>query len=492
MRQCILILDCGATNVKACLVDTSGNTVASHSLPNETVPDPFHSGGLIWDIDDIWYKLAVCSRKTCAEIVNIEIIAVTVTTFGVDGAAMKKDGTLCYPVISWQCSRTEKIERNISEYFDPAWLYQTTGLQSYHFNTIHKLIWLRENRPDVLNEMDYYVLMPSLILHRLSGEFVTDTTMAGTSMLTDIATRNFSGEILNKLDLSINVFPTLVEPGARVGKVTATAAEAMGISAGIAVIAAGHDTQFAMLASGAGVNQPVLSSGTWEILMVRARAASLQIPERISGVTIELDARQGLVNPGVQWVASGVLEWIGRMFYPDLAGDSSRYATMIQEASAIPAGSQGVTLIPELFPGGFSRKPGTLSGFTHETSRGYVYRAGLEALSCYLAYGLGKLQQVGNYTADDLICVGGGSKNPLWNQIRADVMGIPLKVLDMKETTALGAAMIAMTGMGIYKNIEEAFTEIESRYEVYSPGKNRERYRGIYEDFVERAFGDRL
>ena len=149
----------------------------------------------------------------------------TVTTFGVDGAAMKKDGTLCYPVISWQCSRTQSIEKNIQKYFDPEWLYQTTGLQSYHFNTIHKLIWLRENRPDVLTDMDYYVLMPSLILYRLSGEFVTDTTMAGTSMLTDNRIRNFSGDILKPLGLGKDIFPKLVEPGTIVGKVKADAAD---------------------------------------------------------------------------------------------------------------------------------------------------------------------------------------------------------------------------------------------------------------------------
>ncbi len=149
MVKAALILDCGATNVKACLVDTSGQIIASHSLANETVPDPHYAGGLIWDIGSIWDKLSVCSRKICGENKETEIIAVTVTTFGVDGAPMKKDGTLCYPVISWQCGRTGVVEKNISKYVDPEWLYKVSGLQSYPFNTIYKLIWLHENRPDV-------------------------------------------------------------------------------------------------------------------------------------------------------------------------------------------------------------------------------------------------------------------------------------------------------------------------------------------------------
>jgi L-fuculokinase len=489
MHKAILILDCGATNVKACLVDTTGHILSSHSLSNETVADPYFAGGLIWDVGDIWNKLAICSKKACSAAKDAEIVAVTVTTFGVDGAAMKKDGTLCYPVISWQCSRTESIEKNIQKYYDPEWLYQTSGLQSYHFNTIHKLIWLRENRPDVLQDMDYFVMLSSVILQRLSGVFVTDTTMAGTTMLSSLKKRTFSEEILKPLNLDADVFPTLTEPGTIVGKVTAYASEALGIKVGMPVIAAGHDTQFAILASGAGVNQPVVSSGTWEILMMRTPAESLRMPSLRSGVTIELDARPGLVNPGVQWVASGMLEWIGRLFYPDLKGDSSRYSTMIGEAGALTAGCNGVTLIPEIFPGGFSGKPGRIAGFTHETTRAHIYRAGLEALSFYLAYGLDKLQQVSNYSARDLICVGGGSKNQLWNQIRADILGIPVRAIDMKETTALGAAMVAFTGMGIYKDLEDAFAAAKIGYTEYTPGKEREIYRELYLRFVEEVFG---
>jgi L-fuculokinase len=486
MQKAILILDCGATNVKACLVDTAGHIISSHALPNETIADPNYAGGLIWDIEDIWSKLAACSQVVSRQ-ENTEIVAVTVTTFGVDGAAMRKDGTLCYPVISWQCSRTENIEKNINKYFDPEWLYQTTGLQSYHFNTIHKLIWLRESRPDVLDTMDYYVFMPSLILHRLSGEFVTDTTMAGTSMLTDNKGRCFSGDILLPLGLSPAIFPKLTEPGSVIGKVNAIAAEALGIQAGIAVIASGHDTQFAILGSGAGVNQPVLSSGTWEILMVRANSALLHLPSRDSGVTVEFDSQPGLVNIGVQWVASGVLEWISRLFYPELVG-GSRYVAMIKEAGEVPAGCNGIVMTPELFPGGFSGKQGSIQGFTHETSRAHIYRAALEALSCYLAYGLERLQEAGNYKAKDVICVGGGSKNPLWNQIRADVLGIPVRAIDLKETTAVGAAMAAWTGLGIYRNIEEAFAALNSSYEEFLPGNNRAKYGELYEGFVEKVF----
>ncbi len=240
MNKAILILDCGATNVKACLVDEGGVIISSHSLANKTIADPYFKGGLIWDIDDIWNKLLDCSKKVCSEAINTEIIAVTVTTFGVDGAPVKKNGEICYPVISWQCSRTENIEKNILKYYQPEWLYQTTGLQSYHFNTIFKLIWLRENRPDVLDETDYWLFMPSLIIYRLTGEFVTDTTMAGTSMLTDNKRRNFSEDILKPLGLDKSQFPSLAEPGTIVGNLKSDVAEALGIQPRQGISASPH------------------------------------------------------------------------------------------------------------------------------------------------------------------------------------------------------------------------------------------------------------
>jgi L-fuculokinase len=161
---------------------------------------------------------------------------------------------------------------------------------------------------------------------------------------------------------------------------------------------------------------------------------------------------------------------------------------MIDEAKAVQAGCNGLLMVPELFPGGFSGKPGTLQGFTHQTSRSHIYRASLEALSYYLRHGLEMLQQIGNYQATEVICVGGGSKNSFWNQIRADVLGIPLRALKMNETTALGAALTTFTGLGIYPNIEEAVASSNTTYMDFLPGEESERYNDLFRQYEEKIF----
>jgi len=483
MKKAILVLDCGATNLRAIVVDKAGQIMASHVLPNRTVNDPLYKGGLIWDLEEIWQKFITCTQQVMHALKDTEIGAVTVTTFGVDGAAMRNDGTLCYPAISWQCSRTVPVMDAIGKYIDPQRLYNLTGLQSYHFNTINKLVWLKENRPEVLKEMDHYVFMPSIFLHKLSGEFVSDATMAGTSMLTDLKKRDFSKEILKQIGLPTTIFPKLVEPGTIVGKITPAAAQELGIKAGIPVVAAGHDTQFAVYGSGASINEPVLSSGTWEILMVRANGDFVSLPTQKEGVTIELDAESGLIDLGVQWVASGVLEWVSKLFYPDLQKNADLYDIMIEEARLIEAGSKGVTVIPELFQGGFVNGKGSISGLQHDTTSAHIYRATLEALSFYTRHGLDMIQKAGNFKAESVIVVGGGAKNSLWNQIRADVLGIPVKVSDRKETTVIGAALFAMPAAGIYASISEASQNVASNNYIYEPGADSPVYQQLYQNY---------
>lgn len=492
MEKAILVLDCGATNVRAVAVDRHGNLITSHSLPNTVHPDPWLPGGLTWDVYEIWQKFAACSKAVIKNLVDFRIAAITVTTFGVDGAAMKKDGTLCYPVISWQCNRTVPVMDNIGKYISLSRLSAISGLQPFHYNTINKLIWLRENRPDVLNTADHYVLMPSVFLYKLTGEFVTDATMAGTSMLTDLKKREFSGEILSAAGIDKHLFPPIVEPGTVIGKTTPKASAELGIETGLPVVATGHDTQFAVFGSGAGINQPVLSSGTWEVLMARSAVANLTVPPVSAGVTLELDAVAGFVDSGVQWVASGVLEWIGRLFYAGYPKGEEQYKVMIDEASVIPAGSEGITVLPELFDGGFIPGNGLISGLKHNTTRSHIYRATLEALSFYARAALEILSDTGGFKPEFVWGAGGGTRNQLWNQIRADVMQLPFRTIKRSETTVLGAALFAMPAAGMYASVEEAAGAVENPVETFLPGNNQELYKRLYSDFKTQWLPKRL
>lgn len=464
----VIVFDCGATNIRAIALSSKGEILASGSFPNNTRPDPYFPCYRIWDINEIWDKLCLASRKVIEKVNPTRIAGITVTTFGVDGTLFDRNGNMLYPVISWQCERTRPIMAEIEKYIPLADLYAENGVLPFAFNTINKLIWLKENRPGLFDRQCMFLFMPSILTFMFSGEMVNDVTMAGTSMLTTLSSRRFSDRILGRIGLNSGLFGTPVEAGTIIGRVTKKAASETSLPEGIPVVATGHDTQFAIFGSGAGKNQPVLSSGTWEILMVRAEKTRTEKEQLEAGITTEFDSMPALYNIGNQWLASGVLEWAKKTLYSDV--HENVYEFMISGAEKVPPGSNGVKVIPGFFKELKDKPGGQILGLTLETTRDEIYRAMLEALAEKLKEGKKALEIAGGFRTEEIICVGGGSKNRLWNKLRADAAGVPLKIIHHKETTVLGASFFAQYACGNFSSPEEARSAIDYCAEIVEPG----------------------
>jgi L-fuculokinase len=457
----VIVLDCGATNVRAVAVNNFGKVLSIHSMLNHTCPDPNFPGGLIWDVDEIFWKLVTCTRDVVNRINPETVKVITITTFGVNGAPVDKKGRLLYPVISWQCQRTVPVMENIDKYIHLHKLFAINGVNKFHFNTINTLIWLKENHKKVIEKMEAFLFIPSLFIHRLTGNMVNDTTMAGTSMLTDILNRNFSSEILEAVHIPAK-FSILADPGTVAGHLLPAVASEMSLPAGIPVVLAGHDTQFALIGAGAQENEAILNSGTWEILMTRNQNVDLSIENLNAGVTNEFDAIPGMYNTGIQWLASGILEWIRYNFYGiESEKEPERvYDIMIREASETDIALEDIQVDIN-----FMTSRGSISGLGLKTSRAEIYRAALNALSKKTRVSLELLQSAGKFKAKSLIISGGGSKNNLWNRMRTCELGIPLRIVKESETTVIGAALFAFKGINLFTSVEEGLKAFSIKYE---------------------------
>ena len=465
----VIVFDCGATNVRVIAINGKGEILASESFPNQTRPDPFYPRYRIWDIKEIWSGMCLAAQKVVSRINAKNIAGVTVTTFGVDGTLLDKTGKMLYPVISWQCERTNPIMLNIDKYLSISDLYKESGVLPFTFNTINKLIWFAEQKPEIVEKSSAFLFMPSIFTFLLTGEMVNDTSMAGTSMLTNLKTRSYSEKILSRIKFPSEKIHAPVEAGTIIGKISAKASSETSLPAGIPVVATGHDTQFAIFGSGAEINQPVLSSGTWEILMVRSEAFKTGKKQIDSGITTELDSRQGLYNIGTQWIASGILEWVKKNLYAEIGENA--FEIMVSGAEKVPAGSNGVKVIPNFYEELRGSPGGQISGLTLESTRDEIFRAMLEALSARLALGKRALEDAGGFKTESILCVGGGSKNRLWNQLRADYTGVPLKIIGQKETTVLGASLFVQAACGNAASAEEARAAIKYKTEIIEPRK---------------------
>jgi len=466
-RNIVIVFDCGATNVRVIAIDSSGTIVASESYQNYSSTDPFYPSYRIWDVNLIWQQMCQASGKVTSTIPGSRIAGVTVTTFGVDGTLFDKGGKMLYPVISWQCERTRPIMENIGKYIPVGDLYGESGVLPFNFNTINKLIWFAEQKPDLIDKSYRFLFMPSIFSYFLSGEMINDATMAGTSMISSLSTRNISDNILGKIGFPSNRFGEIAEPGTITGKVTKAASAETGIPAGTPVVATGHDTQFAIFGSGAGKNQPILSSGTWEILMVRSESYKSGKEQLDLSITTELDSQKGLYDIGNQWIASGILEWARKNLYSDIK--ERVYEAMISGAEKVPPGSNGVSIVPKFYEELKGKPGGQILGLTMETTRDEIYRAILEALSERLVEGKDALEKAGGFKTESILCVGGGSKNRLWNKLRASYTGVPVKVIDQKETTVLGASLFVQSACGNASSPEEARSKIDYKTEIIEP-----------------------
>jgi len=486
-EKCAVVFDCGSTNITVVAVAPDGRILASASRPNEFAPDPEgQPGWLIWDVEALWGRLCGAAQEMVAGLAGAEPVACAVTTWGADGAPVRADGTLTFPPIAWACPRTEPLAARWANLMDPWDTYCETGYQVIPFNTLLKLIWLRENRPGALDEAECWMMMAGLLNHRLCGEKSVDATAAGTTMAVDMARRAWSAKMLSLAGLTADFFPRWVEPGSVIGQLSQPAAADTGLPPGIPVVAAGHDTQFAAVGACTRPGEAILSSGTWEILMLRDpnyRPTKLGYDE---GVLIEFDSEPGLWNPQLLMMGSGVLEWLRDLAFADLASRADRYEIEAAEASKVPPGAEGLVFLPSFVPStGPTKKYGTrgsLLGLELATSRGHLMRAALEGLSFQLRQALGILSEATGYDIKAVRVVGGGSKNALWNRLRADVTGLPVVVTAQKEATVVGAALFALVGAGVYSSIAEAQEAVRAGEEIVEPSPDR----GIYDDLYEK------
>lgn len=487
-EQVLMGIDLGATGIKAAAFTLDGKLVASASRRNGPVPQPGgEPGWLVWDADGIWDKVCECIREVIAHLASpSQVGGVSVSGFGVDGAAVDDTGALLYSLSSWHDTRNLEETAWLTQRISPYELYEITGFHNYNMQTANRLRWLAVHKPDVLKRAHRYLMTQDFLVNRLSGEFTTEITMASTTMLLDIDEGRWSDRIFDIIGVDRNIFPEISQSGRRIGSVTRAAAEKSGIPAGTPVATGGHDCEVGTL--GAGITDPetfVDITGTWEMIIA--------ILDRFT-------PNQALFDAGIDWerhclpdqylcqslmIAGGVVEWIAVNFFRDVSADAL-YATMIGEAQVYGPGAGGVTVLPSWNRGSgpfqAHHSLGTILGLTTTATRGQVVRAVFEAACYQLARQIKVIEDNTGATCGRLRALGGVQKNEFWLQMKADVTGLPVEVAANPEITLLGAAILAGIGAGVYADEHDALSRMKFPFSVYEPDLSRhEEYRERYE-----------
>jgi xylulokinase len=336
-------------------------------------------------------------------------------------------------------------------------------------------------------------MMADWIAFKLSGIAATDPTLAARTQYYDSTANAWSAEMLALIERGTD-FPAPVKVGgAALGPVKAEILSATGLAGTPIVGVGGHDHIVGAMACG------LYRPGTLVDSMGTAEALILGSTRPVSDfATIRRGYLQAPVEPGrMYWVGGSVFTSGGAMEWARALTGGADQATLIAEAKAAPPGSEGVVFIPHVGNGVSPPNPdpnarGAFLGLTVETTRGALYRAVLEGLAMQSRMILDDMARIPGVTppTGSPRLTGGGSRNPIFMEIKANVFGRPVTIVDEPESTALGAALLGGVAAGIFPDVETAVSGLERRESVVEPDPRiAERYDQLRETVFEPASG---
>lgn len=442
-------LDLGTTNCKAVLLDVEGHVLAkaSHSYRLH-IPQP---GWAEQDVRQVW--AAVISVLSA-------VAQAAPTPAAFDGICASgamhslfpiadETGTPLANAMTWADARATSVYKGLIADCDTHALYRRTGCPVHSTYHLQRLRWWHREAAEQAQAAHLWVAIKDWILHALTGVWATDLSLASTTGLLSLQDLTWDTEALQLAGVHPRRLPPLVASSDLVGTLTAEAAAVTGLPAGLPVIAGGSDGAMASLGTGvAAPGQAVITVGTSGAVRKIVDEPWFDPAERTWCYLLA----------GRRWIAGGAinngglaLQWAREKLYPDLAGEAG-YDRLAADAAACPPGANGVFLLPyfagERSPHWAPRDRGILYGLGMGHTRVDMARAAMEGVANCLADVWDALY--GTETAGDIVRLTGGiTRTPLWVQILADMLGVPLMALDVADTSATGAALLGMHALGL-------------------------------------------
>lgn len=482
-------IDIGTTGVKVMIFDLQGNPISSaYREYGCTFPYP---GWVEQDGEFLWQETCQATREAIAKsgVSPKDIAAVGLSTQRCTLVPVDKNGDALRPSISWQDRRTVKECDFIRSAVGEERYYQVTGLPIDPTWSVSKIMWIRDNQPEIYERAHKFVLDQERILHKLGAEtFPEDWSNGSLQGLMDIESFQWSDELITKLGIDRDKLPELVPSAKMVGRVSKKAAELSGFAEGMPIVTGGGDQQCAGI--GAGVIKPGFVEVTIGTAGVTLAFLDKPLRDPTRRLPCSAHAYPGKWEcEGLQLAAGSAYKWyrnalaILEVKVANQVGVDP-YNIINEQASALPPGSNGVICLPYFAGSGapnwdpFAR--GTLLGLTLAHERAAIARAIMEGVSLETREILEAMEALG-LELKEVRLTGGATKSPLWNQIQADIYGKPCAKLAVDEATTLGAAILGGVGAGVFNSLEEAVGEMVRVVETREPNPEaHRRYNELY------------
>jgi len=460
----VIGVDIGTTAHKVIIVDAKGTIVCEGSQLLKPVRSPFQ-GWAEQDTSD-WYEKITSTTKEVIEQANIppeQIGALGIANNGRGVILVDKDGKVLRPVILWLDTRTilDKTER---------------------------MKWIRENEPEIYAET-YKMIGPQAWLnYKLTGTWRDSSSSAFADELIDSETWDWDEKLVIESKIPSDMLPELILPGEVLGYITKNAAKNFGLPYELPIIAGGRDKQLGSLAAGCiEPDKMMLSLGTAVTIGTTSdRILDEPIFSQKSGIPFHYDSEMGF--GGGFWT----IRWFIEQFRENLSVESSAsYEELEKGAKDVIPCSEGLVVLPHWWGGQWFRLPfpnwekGAILGWTARHTIHHFYRAIIEGLLHEVRTYKEQMEQIIKSKFTDIRVIGGGSKSDFVLQIAADILGSDVSRIHTSSAEALGAAIVAAKGCGMYNSIEEAIQNMSRVIQTFKPIKKNQK---IYDEFHKKVY----
>lgn len=480
MKQYLLAIDAGTGSVRAVLFDTEGNQIGCSQHEWDHLEDPRWPGSMDFDWKTNWQLACDCIRSVIADsAIDPKAIAAISTTCMREGIVLyDQQGTEIWACANVDSRSNDEVSQLIA--IDPDLekeLYLKSG-QTYALGALPRLLWVKNNMPDIYEKTAKLGMFNDWLAYKLTGKLAVEPSNGSTTGIFDLQKRTWDVDIAEKCGIRTDIFPDVIECASVLAEVNERGAQDTGLRIGTPVVVGGGDCQLGSIGVGAvnAGDAAVFGGSFWQYEFNTANGKT----DPNCRVRVNCHAVPGLwqyealaFKPGL------VMRWFRDAFCMDEkrvaeAEGIDTYDVMNREAENIPAGSYGMVCCFSDVMNYISWKHAspTFTNFQLEPekfNKYTFYRAILENTAMLAKAHMDLVEEATGNKPNEIIFAGGASKSSLWCQIMADVMGLPVKVPVVKEATALGAAILAGIGVGLYDDISETAKEIVRIEKTYLP-----------------------
>ena len=483
MSDLVIGVDCSTTASKAIAWDREGKAVAEGRADLEEIrPTPAESE----QVAEGWWDATVAALEQIVQETGADRIAgICITHQRESFAPVDEKNQSLRNAILWDDARSGKQLDELGEKFGHDELLRRTGRNPSLTQAFPKLLWVVEHEPEVAERAHKFVDAHGYLVQRLTGEFTTSLASADSFGITDVEKDAWAEDLITGIGLRADQFCDTVKPGTVIGEVTAEAAEATGLPAGIPVVAGLGDGQAACLGAGVtSLDRAYLNLGT----AVTGGPIETSYISDPAFRTLYAGAPNTFLLESVLRGGMATMTWFMREFGDSLEtkADFDAYEAA---ARKVGPGAAGLVLVPYwnnvMNPYWDGTASGMIVGWHWGHDREHLFRAVEEGIAYEFRLAMNGIEAASGEHIDEYVILGGGSNSSLWCQIMADVLGAAVVRAHTVEATNLGAGILGAYGVGWYDSVEaaaEAMTDVAERFEP------EERAAAVYEQIFEDVY----